>query len=437
MIKYPSIMRRANKCKSLTAYLISSGIVVFLSLNATQAFSKAKDHKKTNTSTVKAHKHEIAKAIKSSKADKKLVNVKLINKKHLKEAPALKSASIQTKHKAKLIHSAKASAKHELKKYKHHPIELASESESETTENNERIHSLIPQSSNETISSHAVPVDNTIMGSIVSVHGVIDQSLSESATDSGLSNELIEQLTSIFAWDIDFANNLDQGDKYTLVYEQETDSSDAQIVAAEFTNRGRILTALRYTTPDGTINYFSPEGKPMRKSFLSAPLDYLKISSGFSTHRKHPILNRIRAHKGVDYAARTGTPVKSAGDGEVSFLGNQGGYGQMLIIKHGEHYETVYAHLSDFKDGLESGDTVKQGEVIGYVGQSGLATGPHLHYEFRVDGEHRNPEALHTAQAQAQAEPLHDEILADFKDQTKASLIQLNKTKAQSLLAKN
>ena len=421
---------------------------MFLSLNAPQAFSKSKEHKKNNTSTstVKASKHEIVKAVKSSKTDKKLAKAKLVNKNQTKQAPALKSASIQSKHKTKLIHSAKASDKHELKRHKHHPVELANESESETpvtpfnllseaTENNERIHTLIPQSSHETITSHSVPVDNTITGPIATVHGVIDQSLSESAKNSGLSNELIEQLTSIFAWDIDFANNLDQGDKYTLVYEQGADSADAQIVAAEFTNRGRILTALRYTTPDGTINYFSPEGKPMRKSFLSAPLDYLKISSDFSTHRKHPILNRIRAHKGVDYAARTGTPVKSAGDGEVSFAGTQGGYGQMLIIKHGEHYETVYAHLSDFKDGLESGDTVKQGEVIGYVGQTGLATGPHLHYEFRVDGEHRNPEVLNTAQAHAK--PLHGEILADFKDQTKANLIQLNKTKAQSLLAKN
>jgi murein DD-endopeptidase MepM/ murein hydrolase activator NlpD len=132
----------------------------------------------------------------------------------------------------------------------------------------------------------------------------------------------------------------------------------------------------------------------MRKAFLSTPVDFVRISSGFDTHRKHPILNRIRAHNGIDYAARTGTPVKSTGDGEVMFYGSKGGYGQVMIIKHGEHYETLYAHLSDFKACLESGDLVKQGDVIGYIGQTGLATGPHLHYEFRVDGVHHNPETL-------------------------------------------
>ena len=171
----------------------------------------------------------------------------------------------------------------------------------------------------------------------------------------------------------------------------------------------------------------------MRKAFLSTPVDFVRISSGFDMHRNHPILNRIRAHKGIDYAARTGTPVKSAGDGEVIFCGSKGGYGQVMIVKHGEHYETVYAHLSDFKQGLISGDSVKQGDVIGYVGQTGLATGPHLHYEFRVDGVHRNPETLNLAQSL----PLHAEVLADFKVQTQPSLAQLNKTKAQSLFAKN
>ena len=247
---------------------------------------------------------------------------------------------------------------------------------------------------------------------------------------------MVLQLTQIFAWDVDFATNLSQGDQFTVIYANtnaDNNSPDHQIIAAEFVNEGRILTALRYKNSTGQVNYYSPEGKPMRKTFLSAPLDYLKVSSGFSTNRRHPILNRIRAHKGIDYAARTGTPVKSAGDGEILFCGTKSGYGNVLIVKHGDHYETLYAHLSDFKDDLETGDTVKQGEVIGYVGQTGLATGPHLHYEFRVDGEHRNPEALNMAQLL----PLHDEVLADFKDQTRNSLNQLNRTKAQSLLARN
>jgi murein DD-endopeptidase MepM/ murein hydrolase activator NlpD len=305
----------------------------------------------------------------------------------------------------------------------------------EPTENNGRIHSFIAAHDNNDRSENSDSYSNKTPRHITSVHGTINSSLSLAGQRAGLSNELILQLTNIFAWDIDFATNLHHGDQFTVVYEETrigNNASDRQIIAAEFVNQGRILTAIRYKDSEGHINYYSPEGKPMRKAFLSTPVDFVRISSGFDTHRKHPILNRIRAHKGVDYAARTGTPVKSAGDGEVVFRGRKGGYGQVMIVKHGEHYETLYAHLSDFKKGLESGDLVKQGEVIGYVGQTGLATGPHLHYEFRVDGVHRNPETLNLAQAM----PLHAEILADFKAQTLPVLAELNKTKAQSLFAK-
>ena len=271
---------------------------------------------------------------------------------------------------------------------------------------------------------------------ITSVHGVVNTSLSSAGLTAGLSTELILQLTNIFAWDIDFATNLRQGDQFTVVYEESGGnyhSSDSRIIAAEFVNQGRILTAIRYQDDEGNINYYSPEGRPMRKAFLSTPVDFIRISSGFDTQRKHPILNRIRAHKGIDYAARIGTPVKSAGDGEVVFCGSKGGYGQALIIKHGERYETLYAHLSDFKPGIKAGDLVTQGEVIAYVGQTGLATGPHLHYEFRVDGVHRNPESLSLTQSL----PLHAEILADFKAQTYPVLAQLNQAKARTLFAKN
>jgi murein DD-endopeptidase MepM/ murein hydrolase activator NlpD len=304
------------------------------------------------------------------------------------------------------------------------------------TENNDRIHSFIAAHNNNDLIDNNAYYSNETPRHITSVHGTINSSLSLAGQRAGLPNELILQLTNIFAWDIDFATNLHHGDQFTVVYEQTgigNHSSDSQIIAAEFVNQGRILTAIRYKDSEGHINYYSPEGKPMRKAFLSTPVDFVRISSGFDTHRKHPILNRIRAHKGIDYAARTGTPVKSAGDGEVVFRGRKGGYGQVMIVKHGEHYETLYAHLSDFKKGLESGDRVKQGEVIGYVGQTGLATGPHLHYEFRVDGVHRNPETLNLAHSL----PLHEEVLADFKAQTQPLLAQLNTTKAQSLYAKN
>ena len=309
---------------------------------------------------------------------------------------------------------------------------------------NERLQSLVA-------TSHTIPVaahNNNVLVErstndrletprhITSVHGVVNTSLSSDGQAAGLSTELILQLANIFAWDIDFATNLRQGDQFTVVYEESGGnhhSSESQIVAAEFVNQGRILTAIRYKDDEGNVNYYSPEGRPMRKAFLSTPVDFIRISSGFDTQRKHPILNRIRAHKGVDYAARIGTPVKSAGDGEVIFCGSKGGYGQALIIKHGEHYETLYAHLSDFKPGIKSGDRVTQGEVIAYVGQTGLATGPHLHYEFRVDGVHRNPETLSLAQSL----PLHAEILADFKAQTYPVLAQLNQAKSRTLFAKN
>ncbi|MEQ1622614.1 MAG: peptidoglycan DD-metalloendopeptidase family protein [Methylococcales bacterium] len=273
-------------------------------------------------------------------------------------------------------------------------------------------------------------------GHLAQAHGIINSSLSVAGQEAGLSEELIMQLTSIFAWDIDFATNLHVGDQFTVVYNDGghgDQASAGQIVAAEFVNQGRVYTAIKYQDGDGNVNYYSPEGRPMRKAFLSAPVDFAKISSGFDAHRKHPILNRIRAHKGVDYAARTGTPVKSTGDGEIIFLGNKGAYGQVMIIAHGEHYETLYAHLSDFKDDLHVGDKVTQGQVVAFVGQTGLATGPHLHYEFRIDGVHRNPEKLELAQAS----PLDDDLLEAFKTQTKPLVSQLYKAKAQNMLVKN
>ena len=249
----------------------------------------------------------------------------------------------------------------------------------EPTENNDRIHSFIAAHNNNPLIDNSTSYKDEAPRHITSVHGTINSSLSLAGQKAGLSNEMILQLTNIFAWDIDFATNLNPGDQFTVVYEETrvgNNASNSQIIAAEFVNQGRILTAIRFKDREGNVNYFSPEGKPMRKAFLSTPVDFVRISSGFDAHRKHPILNRIRAHRGVDYAARTGTPVKSAGDGEVIFRGRKGGYGQVMIVKHGEHYETLYAHLSDFKRGLESGSLVKQGEVIGYVGQTGSGNRP-------------------------------------------------------------
>jgi murein DD-endopeptidase MepM/ murein hydrolase activator NlpD len=308
----------------------------------------------------------------------------------------------------------------------------------ELSETKRVIHSIISTRKSSEYISNSRSYNYALPRHIRSVHGSIDASLSLSFAchHAGISDELIMQLTNIFGWDIDFANNLHEGDQFTVVYEESknvNNSSESQIIAAEFVNQSRILTAIRYQDKEGHIDYYSPEGKPMRKSFLTTPVDFVRISSGFDGHRKHPILNRIRAHRGVDYAARTGTPVKSAGDGEVTFRGRKGGYGQVIIVKHGEHYETLYAHLSEFKNNLKNGDLVKQGEVIGYVGQTGLATGPHLHYEFLVDGIHQNPEKLNLAQSA----PLDSYLLDDFKVQAMPLIAELNKTKAKSLFVKN
>lgn len=303
----------------------------------------------------------------------------------------------------------------------------------EPSETNTRIHSFLPNRQPSENIDNAPPVDNG-PHDYTTTHGVITSSLADAGMEAGLSEALTDQLTHIFAWDIDFATNLHVGDEFTVLYESGTDGE--QIIAAEFVTEGRVMTAVRYQDRDGNVNYYTPEGKAMRKAFLSTPVDYARITSHFNANRRHPILNRIRAHKGVDYAARIGTPVKAAGDGTVTFMGRKGGYGQVVILQHGEHFETVYAHLSDFGRSLLEGDSVSQGDVIGYVGQTGLATGPHLHYEFRVDGVHRNPETVSSGASRNEM-ALNGYALRDFKDQTKVAVAQLYSAKAKSLFAKN
>lgn len=277
------------------------------------------------------------------------------------------------------------------------------------------------------------PPKNAIINT---AHVSIETSLFLDGLEAGLSKELILQLTEIFAWDIDFATNLRPGDQFTIVYGKkiidgaETDSDE--ILAAEFINQGSPHSAVRYINGADT-SYYTPDGQSMQRAFLTTPVDFIKITSPFDPHRKHPILNRIRAHKGIDYAARTGTPVKTTGDGTVTFCGRNGGYGQVIIIQHNDHYETLYAHLSNFKKDITTGSHVKQGDVIGYVGQTGLATGPHLHYEFHVDGAYRDPETVKIPHSM----PIDSALLADFKAQTEPYLTQLNQAKAKSIFAKN
>jgi len=263
----------------------------------------------------------------------------------------------------------------------------------------------------------------------------IHNSLFYDAKQAGVSDKTIMELANVFGWDIDFAQGLRQGDSFSLLYESKSINGkrieNGHILAAEFLNRGNKYQAVRFTDKNGNAEYFSPDGKSMRKTFLRNPIDFARVSSHFNLRRKHPVLNRIRAHKGVDYAASTGTPIKSTGDGKITFRGIKGGYGRVVIVQHGQKYSSLYAHMSKYGR-YKKGSRIKQGQVVGYVGKSGLATGPHLHYELRINGVHRNPL---TAKFPA-AKPINKNLLAEFKQQTSPLLAQLELAK-QTQLALN
>lgn len=260
--------------------------------------------------------------------------------------------------------------------------------------------------------------------------GVIEYSLYHASQKAGLSYQLFDELVDIFSWDIDFTKDVHKGDRFTVVYEEyyregekiQDKNQKYPIVVAEFISQGKSYRAIRYTDPNGETGYFTPEGGSLRKAFMRNPIKFTRISSYFSASRKHPILNKIRAHKGVDYAAKTGTPIRSTGDGKVVFRGNKGGYGNTIILQHGQRYSTLYAHMSRFAPSAQVGRKVKQNDIIGYVGQSGLATGPHLHYEFRVDGQHRNPLTVR----HASADPVPPELLSEFTAYATPLLAQLD-----------
>jgi murein DD-endopeptidase MepM/ murein hydrolase activator NlpD len=218
-------------------------------------------------------------------------------------------------------------------------------------------------------------------------------------------DKLIIELADIFGYDIDFVQDIRVGDRYTVIYDDLYKDGKklraGDILAAEFVNQGQSLRAVRYTDPQGNSGYYAAGGQSLRKAFLRTPVDVFRISSNFSRARFHPVLNRFRAHLGTDYAAPVGTPIKATGDGRVTFIGWKGGYGRAVVLKHGSSYETLYGHMSRFRQGLGYGSRVQQGQVIGYVGSSGLATGPHLHYEFRINGVHRDPRKVVLPRASA------------------------------------
>ena len=253
----------------------------------------------------------------------------------------------------------------------------------------------------------------------------IDSSLYLAGQAVGLSDKIIMQLAIIFGWDIDFALDIRTGDQFSVVYQQlfldDQQIKDGVILSAEFINAGQSYRAVRYTNSNGNTDYYSENGHSMRKPFLRTPVDFARVSSGFNLKRRHPVLNTIRAHKGVDYAAATGTPIKAAGDGKVIHRGNKGGYGRTIILQHGSQYSTLYAHMRRYGKNMNVGSRVKQGQIIGYIGSSGLATGPHLHYEFRINGVHRNPLTVKLPDAQ----PLAKVELQRFTKETTERFAQL------------
>ena len=234
-------------------------------------------------------------------------------------------------------------------------------------------------------------------------YGMIETSLFEAGADAGLSDRVIMNIAGIFAWDVDFVLDIRTGDNFYVKYEEIWQDGefvmDGEIVAAEFNNNGRTNRAIRFIDSSGRSDYFTPDGHSVRKAFIRAPVDFTRISSNFNPRRRHPILNTIRAHRGVDYAAPRGTPIKAAGDGKVIFRGTKSGYGKTVILQHGGNITTLYAHMSNFAAKAPIGARVRQGQTIGFVGSTGLATANHLHYEYRINGVHRNPRTVDLPQA--------------------------------------
>ena len=261
-----------------------------------------------------------------------------------------------------------------------------------------------------------VPLDRHV----ATADGIIDSSLFLAGQSAGLSNNVIMQLVEIFGWDVDFALDIRAGDRFSVIYEELYKDGkklrDGYILAASFTNQGKTTRIVRYQYEDGRSAYFTPDGVSIRKAFLRTPVNYARISSHFSLRRKHPVLHKFRAHRGVDYAAPRGTPVKATGDGKIEYIGNKGGYGKTIVLRHGATYSTLYAHMSGFARGMRRGNRVSQGQIIGYVGSTGLSTGPHLHYEFRVRGVHRNPLSVKLPKAAPIEDELKDHFVASTRD---------------------
>lgn len=273
------------------------------------------------------------------------------------------------------------------------------------------------------ITENAVPLNTQV----IMKSGEIRHSLFGATDDAGIPDAVATQLADIFSGDIDFHRDLQRGDRFSVVYESINTMGKpvrtGRILAAEFINEDRQYKAVWFGDEQhGSGGYYTPDGRSLRKAFLRSPLEFSRVTSGFTSARFHPVLNKWRAHKGVDYGAPVGTRVRATASGVIEFVGNQGGYGKVVILRHQGHYSTLYGHLSGFSAGMKAGRRVSQGDVIAYTGATGLASGPHLHYEFRVDGIHKNPLTVALPEAPA----LTPEQLAAFRQATSRELARVD-----------
>jgi murein DD-endopeptidase MepM/ murein hydrolase activator NlpD len=270
-------------------------------------------------------------------------------------------------------------------------------------------------------------IENPLEHEVVGHRARITTSLFEAGQAAGISAPVILSMANdMFGWDIDFALEIREGDEFGVLYEQNFQDGqyigDGRVLAAEFINAGKRHRAVWFESADGQVKgYYSPDGHGMRKAFLRAPVDFTRISSKFNPRRLHPISGRVRAHKGVDYAAPTGTPIRAAGSGRVEFAGRNGGYGNTVILNHGNGVTTLYAHMSRIGKASRNGHRVQQGEVIGYVGSTGASTGPHLHYEYRVRGVHKNPAKVTMPRTELPAQ-----YKAEFAERSTVALAKLD-----------
>ena len=260
----------------------------------------------------------------------------------------------------------------------------------------------------------------------------ITDSLYQSALRTGLPESVIYRVTEIFQWELDFSRDVKRGDEFTVIFEERSldgkKVGNGPILAVRFENDGVLREAIRYVNSDGSAAYYTPEGKSLQRAFLRTPVPGRRVTSGFSYNRLHPILKVRRPHLGVDYGAPRGTPIVATADGKVIRASRKGGYGKTIILRHGQNYRTLYAHLSRYAKGVRKGKWVKKGQVIGYVGSTGLSTGPHLHYEIHVDGKARNPLSLKLPRAA----PVDRKEKANYLEHAKIWLSRLDEARSSA-----